>query len=103
MTVPNGPRDIATFGLSSTTSISISANTEVNAVTFTPGNSGYTVTVNPTLTLTVSGAGIVGAAQFVTADDGDFGTIVFSNRATAGLCYFSTVNFPGVLTLFKLR
>ena len=36
MTVPNGPADIATFGLSNTTYVSISANTEVNAITFTP-------------------------------------------------------------------
>ena len=47
MTVPNGPADIATFGLSNTTNVSISANTEVNAITFTPTNSGYSVTVNP--------------------------------------------------------
>jgi autotransporter-associated beta strand protein len=105
MTVPNGPGDIATFGLSNTTSISISANTEVNAVTFTTGNSGYTVTVNPTLTLTVSGAGIIGAADFVEAEDfmGNWGTIVFSNRATAGLSYFSTGNFEGGLIVFKDR
>ena len=37
MTVPNGPADIATFALSNTTNVSISANTEVNATTFTPG------------------------------------------------------------------
>jgi autotransporter-associated beta strand protein len=104
MTVPNGPRDIAAFGLSNTTSISISANTQVNAVNFIPGNSGYTVTLNPTLTLTVSGAGIIGAAQFVTGGCcGDFGTIVFSNRATAGLSYFSTGDFEGGFIVFKDR
>ena len=37
MTVPNGPADIATFALSNTTSVSISANTEVNGITFTSG------------------------------------------------------------------
>src|SRR6266702_8527590 len=36
MTVPNGPADIATFALSNTSSVSISENTEVNAITFTP-------------------------------------------------------------------
>ena len=36
MTVPNGPADIATFGLSNTTNVSISANTEVNTITFIP-------------------------------------------------------------------
>jgi len=33
--VPNGPTDTATFALSNTTNISISANTEVNGITFT--------------------------------------------------------------------
>jgi hypothetical protein len=35
MGVPNGPADIATFGLSNTTDVSISAETEVNGITFT--------------------------------------------------------------------
>ena len=35
MTVPNGPADIATFALSNTTNVSISANTEVNEIMFT--------------------------------------------------------------------
>jgi len=33
--VPNGPADIATFGLSNTNNISISADTEVNGIVFT--------------------------------------------------------------------
>ena len=46
--VPNGPADIATFGLSNTTDVSISANTEVNSITFTPAATNpYTITVNP--------------------------------------------------------
>jgi hypothetical protein len=35
MEVPNGPADIATFGLSNTTDVSISENTRVNGITFT--------------------------------------------------------------------
>ena len=35
MNVPNGPRDIATFALSNTTNVSISANTEINRIIFT--------------------------------------------------------------------
>ena len=34
MGVPNGPADIATFALSHNTNVSISANTEVNGITF---------------------------------------------------------------------
>jgi hypothetical protein len=33
--VPNGPADTATFGLSNTTDVSISENTEVNGIIFT--------------------------------------------------------------------
>src|SRR6267378_1163588 len=44
MIVPNGPADIATFALSNTTNVSISADTDVNAMTFTPGASSFTFT-----------------------------------------------------------
>jgi autotransporter-associated beta strand protein len=103
MTVPNASTDTATFALSNTTAISISANTEVNGITFTPAASAYTITVNPNLTLTISGTGITnnsGATQnFVTAAAVDFsgsaGTIVFSNSATAGSNVF-TNNISGL-------
>jgi len=84
MTVPNGPADIATFGLSNRTDVSISANTEVNAITFTPTNSVYTVTVPDFLLLTFSGAGIIGDAQFVTVDGIDGGGAEFLDRSSAG-------------------
>ena len=75
MAVPNGPADIATFGLSNTTDVSISANTEVNGITFTSAATNpYTITASPGLTLTISGVGITnnsGVTQnFVTAVDG---------------------------------
>src|SRR5438132_1323833 len=98
MTVPNASTDTATFGLSNTTNVSISANTEVNGITFTPAASAYTITVNPNLTLTISGTGITnnsGATQnLVTAVDasGSAGTIVFSNGATAGSNVFANTN-----------
>src|SRR5947208_1098777 len=84
--VPNGPADIATFGLSNTTDVSISANSEVNGITFTPAATNpYTITARPGLTLTISGRGITnnsGISQnFVNAVDGagHFGTILFTN------------------------
>src|SRR5204862_8163342 len=59
MGVPNGPADIATFGLSNTTDVSFSADTEVNSLIFTPAATNpYSITVNAGLTLTVSGVGI---------------------------------------------
>jgi len=63
MGVPNGPADIATFGLSNTTDVSISANTEVNGITFTAAATNpYTITASPGLTLTISGTGIANDA-----------------------------------------
>jgi hypothetical protein len=92
MGVPNGPTDFAIFGLSNTTDVSISTNTEVNGVIFTPAATNpYNITASPGLTLTISGVGIVnisGRTQaFLTVADRDgenVGTIAFSNHATAG-------------------
>ena len=57
--IPNGPADIATFGLSNTTDVSISANTEVSGITFTSAATNpYFITASPGLTLTISGVGI---------------------------------------------
>ncbi len=75
MGVPNGPADTATFGLSNTTDVSISADTEVNGIIFTSAATNpYNITATPGLTLTISGAGITnnsGTTQnFVTAVDG---------------------------------
>jgi hypothetical protein len=89
--VPNRPADTATFALSKNTGVSISANTEVNSITFTSAATNpYTITASPGLTLRISGVGITnnsGRTQnFVTLDDvsGNVGTIVFSHHATAG-------------------
>ena len=84
--VPNGPADVATFGLSNTTDVSISANTEVNGITFTAAATNpYTVTASSGLTLTISGVGIVNnsgiAPNFVTVAGGE---IRFTNKATGG-------------------
>jgi autotransporter-associated beta strand protein len=94
--VPKGPADVATFDLSHTTDVSISANTEVNSIIFSPAATNpYTITASPGFTLTLSGVGITnnsGITQnFVTAVDGsgDFGQIVFINSATAGTCTFT--------------
>ena len=91
MTVPNAPTDTATFATSNQTTISISANTEVNGIIFNAGASAFTITVVPTLTLAISGAGIMnnsGVTQnFVTTSDingTQQGTIQFTNGATAG-------------------
>jgi hypothetical protein len=57
---PNGSADIATFGLSHTSDVSISTDTEVNGIIFTPAaTNAYTITVNLDITLTLSGTGIM--------------------------------------------
>jgi hypothetical protein len=107
ITVPNGPADTATFALSNTTNVSISANTEVNGIIFTPAATNpYGITAGPGLTLTISGVGITnnsGMTQnFVTADDvsGNFGTIAFSKSATAGSNIF-IFNEGGSINFFN--
>jgi len=99
MTIPNGPADIATFGLSNTTDVSISENTEVNGIIFTSAATNpYTITASPNLVLTLSGTGVInnsGATQnFVTAVDalGSSGAIVFTNSASAGSSTLFTNN-----------
>jgi autotransporter-associated beta strand protein len=92
-TVPNGSADTATFDPSNTTNVSISANTEVSGITFTPAASAYTITTNPNVTLTLSGEGIVndsGATQnFV-----NNGTVQFFNSSTGGVGFNNgTVQF----------
>jgi autotransporter-associated beta strand protein len=89
MTVPNS-FDIATFDLSETTAVSLSADTEVDSIVFNSGASAYTITASPGLTLTISGTGITNSSgttqNFVTAvnEAGGLGAIVFTNSATAG-------------------
>ncbi|HAF12168.1 MAG TPA: hypothetical protein DCK99_00445 [Blastocatellia bacterium] len=94
-TVPNGPTDTATFAVSDTTAISLSASTEVNAIVFDPGASAFTITDSASPLLTISGAGITnnsGIAQnFVSVSSYPIGSISFHNEATAGNDTFFTV------------
>ncbi len=58
-TVPNGPSDVATFSFSNTTAVSLSASVQVESVVFSEGASAFTITPDPGVTLTLSGAGVV--------------------------------------------
>jgi autotransporter-associated beta strand protein len=83
--VPNGPADAATFGVSNTTNVSISEDTEVNGIIFTPAATNpYTITVTD-FTLTISGVGITnnpGIHQNFVTGFGS-GQIRFTNSSTA--------------------
>jgi len=82
--VPNGPADIATFGLSNTTDVSISADTEVNGITFTTAATNpYFITVSSGVTLTLSGTGITNNSG-IAQDLFSGGQILFTNSASAG-------------------
>ena len=89
-TIPNGPSDTATFVSSNTTSVSLSANTEVDGIVFNPGASAFTITASPSFTIVISGIGITNSSgirqTFVAAADntGNRGQIFFTNSTIAG-------------------
>jgi autotransporter-associated beta strand protein len=105
--VPNGPADIATFGLSNNTFVSIQEDVEVNSIIFTPAATnpytimvgGFNQTSRPALTL--SGAGIInnsGIPQtFVVGAFEVGGEMRFTNSASAGNARIylttATINF----------
>jgi fibronectin-binding autotransporter adhesin len=89
-TVPNGPSDVATFSVSNLTAISLLRSVEVSAINFTAGAGSFTISVEPNVTLTISGAGVTNDSgikqHFETFDRSGTGagSIVFMNSATAG-------------------
>jgi hypothetical protein len=90
-TVPNGASDTATFGVSNTTNVSLSASVELNGIVFSSGASVYTFATSQTIGFTISGAGIVnnsGVVQNFTnhgsIDTFPAGFITFTNSSTAG-------------------
>jgi autotransporter-associated beta strand protein len=92
-TVPNGLDDIATFGFSNQTAITVSTfGTEVNELIFNPAASAFTISSGPNFT--ISGIGITnnsGLAQnFVVTS---FNSLSLANGAIAGnMTFFSLAN-----------
>jgi autotransporter-associated beta strand protein len=96
-TVPNGPADVATFGASNLTSVSISKNVnyeQVSAITFDIGASPFMITVveppeGQSFVLIISGTGIVNDSGIIqnfvsnSAFNGH-GQFLFENNSTAG-------------------
>src|SRR5450631_3531421 len=94
MTIPNGPADSATFGVSTQTDVSLtptSSSTEVSEITFDPGAGQYVLSLIATSKFTgslyVSGAGIInnsGRVQnFVITPVAIYTQIDFLNGASA--------------------
>ena len=95
-TVPNGSADVATFGTSNTTAVSILADTEVAQIIFNPGASAFTISTSGPA-LTISGAGVVnnsGIEQNFAAALGP-GLIQFTNSATAGDATYTQTGIGG--------
>jgi autotransporter-associated beta strand protein len=92
-TVPNGPADTATFGVSNSTDIGndSTGDIEVNSIVFNAGASAFTISFGNASffhAFTISGVGITnnsGITQnFVIEDFGEAATMIFKNSATAG-------------------
>jgi autotransporter-associated beta strand protein len=89
-TVPNGPLDTATFAVSNTPAISLSASVEVNGIVYNSGASAFTISPNLGFGLTISGVGISNnsatAQSFTTglSASGAFSFVLFLNSASAG-------------------
>ena len=96
-TVPNGTDDVATFGISQVTDISLTGTTSLREMQFKAGAAAFTINAIEAADLFIGGAGITndsGALQkFVAEGTGDSsGGIDFSGGATAGkMTYFSIV------------
>ncbi len=89
MTVPNGPNDTAIFQTTSQAGISISANTEVNGIVFSPSTQVFTITNGPSLVFTISGVGVTNNSGFaesfaISSLPNGSGSLVFTNSANAG-------------------
>ena len=93
-TVPNGPADTATFGVSNTTSISSSGSIQVDRIVFKAGASTFTFSC-PLGFFSFEGAGVTNNSQaaqnFVATSSVPFaaGQFDFDNSTTAGNATFT--------------
>jgi len=102
-TVPNGPSDTATFGVSNTTDVSLSSGAEVSSIVFNAGASPFTITASPAGPLVVSGGGVTNNSpttqNFIALPHYSVGEISFYNNATAG----SSTAFTTIGAIVKLE
>ena len=89
-TVPNAPDDVATFGISNITAVTVSMGVELNSVVFNPGASAFSITPGSdsgSIALIISGAGIInnsGVTQNFAVSSSPRATQSFTGSATAG-------------------
>jgi hypothetical protein len=94
-TVPDGPDDVATFGPSSITAISIGSFIELHSLVIGAGASAFTFNVHSGSLLTFSGTGIANSSgliqNFTGEDQGNGpGAFQFNGFSTAGTDTFFT-------------
>jgi autotransporter-associated beta strand protein len=101
--VPNGPGDIASFGISSINALSLRTNIELDSMVFDSvggTSTSYTISTGPAATLTFSGAGIVnnsaGPQSILLPDVNGAQMVVFHNEATiTGTVYITNDGYGG--------
>jgi len=100
-TIPNGPSDTATLGVSNITGVSLSSSVEVDAIVFNPGAGAFAITASPSTSLTFSGSGITnnsGVVQALVTDSSP--SLYFTNTATAG--ELTSITVPPGSPMFDL-
>ncbi len=83
-TVPNGTDDIATFGVSNVTSISLSAMITLGGMQFESGASSYDIGVIASAPLSFNGAGVTNESGLTQSISCTTSTVDFYNASTAG-------------------
>src|SRR3954451_23171766 len=85
-TVPNGPRDVATFGASNITAVT-ATSVEVNSIVFDSGASPFTINPKGGI-ITISGVGVINNSgimqDFVINLPSFAGFVYFKGHATSG-------------------
>ena len=90
-TVPDGPTDIAAFGTSVQTSVSLSQPIAIGAIIFNAGASAYTITYETNFVF--DGAGIIN-------NSGVTQNIVIGHIANPGVTFFNNSASAGISTVF---
>jgi len=97
-TVPNGPSDVASFGSSNTTTVTVPTAITVDSVVFNPGAVTFSITPSSGTILsplTLSGAGVVnnsGFFQSFVLNSEPLGYLFFTGSASAGISVAYTMN-----------
>ncbi len=100
-TVPNGQQDVATFGPSSQTEVTVPTYTEIREIVFEAGAPTYNITILPLMTLQMVARGVTnnsGKAQMFRAPGGALGeaAIQFAGQAAPGdAIYIAGNEIPG--------